>query len=429
MWRTLANVLHRACRLSRREFIRLLGLISIMTHRAWAAELSAGTEPREPGLDENAAPSRIKVFLCGDVMTGRGVDQILPRPSPGRLYEPSVRDAREYVELAERSSGPISSPVSFTYIWGDALAELERISPDARIINLETSVTRSEDYWRDKEVLYRMSPDNVGCLTAARIDVCVLANNHVLDYGYAGLLETLDTLRRAGLGTTGAGRDLAEARQPAAVELPRTGTLHVFAFATESSGVPRSWAAGEKRAGVELLSDLSEARAAEVGERMRRVKRRGDIAIASVHWGGNWGYQVPAPHVRFAHTLIDAGVDVIHGHSSHHVRPIEVYRKKLILYGCGDFIDDYEGITGYEDFRDDLVLMYFATLAPGSGEITELRMTPMQIRKMRLNRASPRDAQWLRDTLCRVGAPFGTRVELADDGSLVLSSVSAVDAR
>jgi poly-gamma-glutamate synthesis protein (capsule biosynthesis protein) len=169
-------------------------------------------------MNPNASRERhVTVFLCGDVMTGRGIDQILPHPSGPRLHEKYVSDARTYVALAEEVNGPIPRPVEFSYIWGDALAELQRVSPDAGIVNLETSVTRSSDAWR-KGINYRMHPANVGCLTAAGFDVCTLANNHVLDYGYAGLIETLETLQRAGLQTTGAGRTLAEARQPAAVE-------------------------------------------------------------------------------------------------------------------------------------------------------------------------------------------------------------------
>ncbi len=85
----------------------------------------------------------IKIFLCGDVMTGRGIDQILPHPSNPVIYEPYVRDARRYVELAEMANGEISRPVSFSHIWGAALHELKRVSPDLRIINLETSITAS----------------------------------------------------------------------------------------------------------------------------------------------------------------------------------------------------------------------------------------------------------------------------------------------
>ena len=125
-----------------------------------------------------------------------------------------------------------------------------------------------------------------------------------------------------------------------------------------------------------------------------------------------------AAQVRFARRLIDAGVDVVHGHSSHHPRPIEVYRGKLILYGCGDFLDDYEGIRGYEELRDDLVLMYFPTLDRATGRLVELRMTPLQIFEMQLRRASRDDARWIQETLDRISAQLGTRVTIDDDLTL-----------
>ena len=138
----------------------------------------------------------MRIFLCGDVMTGRGIDQALPHPVNPNLYEPYVRDAREYVALAEKANGPIPRPLSFDYIWGNALPELERAEVDLRIANLETAVTSAETPWPEKGIHYRMHPQNIGCLTAAQISACALANNHVLDWGYDGLSETLKTLRR-----------------------------------------------------------------------------------------------------------------------------------------------------------------------------------------------------------------------------------------
>jgi poly-gamma-glutamate capsule biosynthesis protein CapA/YwtB (metallophosphatase superfamily) len=359
------------------------------------------------------------IFLCGDVMTGRGIDQLLPHPSDPRIYERFVSDARTYVELAEDVNGPIPRPVEPSYIWGDALAELQQVAPDARIVNLETSVTVSGEPW-PKGINYRMHPANVGCLAAAGIDVCVLANNHVLDYGYSGLVETLETLDRAGLKTTGAVRTLAEARWPAVVDLADDSRVVIHGLGTETSGIPPSWAAAEERPGVDVLFDLSDATAAVIEERVREVKQSQDVTIASIHWGTNWGYDVPREHIRFAHRLIDSGVDIVHGHSSHHPRPIEVYQNRLILYGCGDFINDYEGIGGYEQYRADLVLMYFATLNPASGDLVRLRITPMQIRKMRLHRAAPRDVRWLTNRLARISMGFGSWLERAEDRSLLL---------
>jgi poly-gamma-glutamate capsule biosynthesis protein CapA/YwtB (metallophosphatase superfamily) len=365
-------------------------------------------------MDQPSPESVLRLFLCGDVMTGRGVDQVLPHPCDPRIHESYARSAEMYVQLADQANGPIPRPVDFPYIWGDALEELARVRPDVRIINLETSITRSEEYWRDKGINYRMHPDNAPCISAARIDCCVLANNHVLDYGYSGLLETLETLEKAGLGKAGAGRNVVEARAPAAIEVPSKGRVLVFAFGSESSGIPASWAAMEDRPGVHLLEDLSDQSVDQIRDLVRSVRRPRDVVIASIHWGGNWGFGVPEEHVRFAHGLIRAGVDLVHGHSSHHVRPVEIFEGKLILYGCGDFLDDYEGIAGYEEFRDDLTLMYFPTVDPATGRLVELHMTPMQIRHFRVNHASLEDTWWLRNTINRESRNFDFRVELSE---------------
>jgi poly-gamma-glutamate synthesis protein (capsule biosynthesis protein) len=362
----------------------------------------------------------VTLFLCGDVMTGRGIDQILPYPSDVVIHEPSLRSAMGYVKLAEEATGPIPTPVDFTYVWGDALAEWERVAPDARIINLETAITQSND-WEDKGINYRMHPDNVACLTAARIDCCVLANNHILDWGRTGLVETLEALEKAHLKTAGAGRNRKEAAAPAVLEIIGKGRILVFAYGSETSGVPRSWAASEDKLGVNLLADLSDEGVEHIKACVQAVRQPGDIAVASLHWGANWGYSVPRQQRIFAHRLIDdAGIHVIHGHSSHHVKGIEVYKDRLILYGCGDFLNDYEGVSGSEDYRGDLPLMYFATIEPSTGKLVTLHMTPLQIRHFRENRASRKDGEWLQDTLNREGERFGTRVELAPDNTLTL---------
>jgi poly-gamma-glutamate synthesis protein (capsule biosynthesis protein) len=350
------------------------------------------------------------LFLCGDVMTGRGIDQILSHPSRPELREPVAGDAREYVTLAERANGPVPRPVDDLYVWGDALLEWERVAPAVRIANVETSVTTSDAFETCKGINYRMHPNNVGCLAAARLDVCVLANNHVADFGASGLIETLDVLQRAGIRTAGAGRTLAEARQAAIVPLADGGRVLVTACADRSSGVPDQWAARTRQPGVDLLPNLSDETAASLAARATADRRPGDVVLVSIHWGSNWGYEVPHRHETFAQRLVDGGVDIVHGHSSHHARPIHRYRDRLILYGCGDFINDYEGISGYERYRGDLVLMYFVQIDAATGRLRGLSMTPMRIRQMRLTRAAAQDARWLADTLTRASAPYGTRV-------------------
>ena len=148
--------------------------------------------------------STITIFLCGDVMLGRGIDQVLPFPSDPKLHEDYVDSALGYVRLAEEAHGPIPRPIDFDYVWGAALNEWRRVNSDLRLINLETAITRS-DAFEPKGINYRMSPENARCLLAAGVDCCGLANNHVLDWGEPGLIETLQVLKRLGISAAGAG--------------------------------------------------------------------------------------------------------------------------------------------------------------------------------------------------------------------------------
>ena len=167
-----------------------------------------------------------------------------------------------------------------------------------------------------------------------------------------------------------------------------------------------------------MIPDLSDSSAVDVARRTNVEKRPSDVAIVSVHWGSNWGYDVDSRQIRFAHKLIDEGIDVVHGHSSHHPRPIEVYRGKLILYGCGDTIDDYEGIGTYESFRHELRLLYFASIECETGNLSALQMVPMRMRRMRLEGVPDDDAEWLRSTVEQISSRFGTRVNTTADGVL-----------
>ncbi|MEF3365516.1 CapA family protein [Methylocystis sp. 9N] len=360
----------------------------------------------------------LRLFLCGDVMIGRGVDQILPAPCPPKLYEEYLSSAEDYVRLAEEASGPIPRKADFAYVWGDALEAFQAKAPDARIVNLETSVTLNEAA-EAKSVNYRVSPTNAACLSAAGIDCCALANNHVLDWGPRGLIDTLDTLAHFGIETAGAGRDLDAAQRPAILDIPRKGRLLILSFASPDGGAPRDWAATGAAPGVNLLADLSPRSAARACDLANSFRGPGDILIVSIHWGPNWGYGVPDDQRRFAHELIEkADAAVVHGHSSHHAKGMEVHRNRLILYGCGDFLNDYEGISGYERFRGDLSLMYFADIDAASGDLVALALVPLHMRRFRLERASGADADWLARRLDRESAPYGVRIRRRDDGTL-----------
>lgn len=360
----------------------------------------------------------LRLFLAGDLMTGRGIDQAMRRSVDPQLHEAFVRDAREYLHLAERAHGPIDVPLDPVDIWGEALAALDEAGPAVRIVNLETAVTDRGEPWPDKGIHYRMHPGNTDCLTAAGIDVCALANNHVLDWGRTGLEDTLAALGKAGIATCGVGENRTRARRPAAVAANGRRVL-VFSCAHPSSGVPPEWAATDQRAGLWRIDALSAGQAEAVGRAIEPHRQPGDIAVVSVHVGGNWGYRVGKDLREFARALIDvAGADIVHGHSSHHPRPLEIHDGRLILYGCGDLINDYEGIGGHESFRPDLVAMYFPDI-DADGRLVRLEIVPMRLRHFALERAGGEQARWLADTLNRKGHREAARLEVTNAGTLV----------
>lgn len=388
-----------------------------MTRRSFLGHLgAAGLASVIPGLaGSGARPTSSaggdRLFLCGDVMTGRGVDQILPNPAPPGIHESYVRDARDYVKLAEAENGPIPKPVDFDYVWGDAPAILESLSPSARVINLETAVTDHPEPWPDKGINYRMHPGNAPVLAALGVDACVLANNHVLDWQTKGLRETLATLEDAELAVAGAGETLDRARKPAVLDLGDGRRLLVFALAAPTSGVPAEWSAGPDKPGVHFLPDFSPGELKSFGELVETHRRDRDVVLVSIHWGGNWGYDVPGDQRRFARGLIDeAGVDLVHGHSSHHPKGMEVHEGRLILYGCGDFLNDYEGIAGHEHFRPDLVAMYLPVLGKRRAELLELLVVPLRVARMQLHRARHEDARWLAERLNEYHPASGHRL-------------------
>ena len=366
-----------------------------------------------------AAPIITTLFMVGDVMLGRGIDMILEHSNNPVLYERNGLDARDYVSLAVTQTGPLPdrSERKVDYVWGDAIEILNEMKPDVRIINLETSVTTNDSPWPMKGIHYRMHPKNVNVVQSAGINCCILANNHVADWGFAGLNETLSTLQSAGIKFAGAGHNSSEAKSPAILKVGSNNRVLIFAGAHQSSGVPDSWKVKTAREGVNIIDIYKPHKTlTSLKEQIKRYKQLGDIVVLSIHWGGNWGWDINPHFVEFAHKAIDeADVNVIHGHSSHHVKGIEVYKGKPIIYGCGDFLNDYEGILGHEGYRDDLSLMYFVDINEDTGCLAGLRMVPTQIKHLRVNRAKEEGIQWMLKTMSRECNKFGIDVKRVDN--------------
>ncbi|WP_136706880.1 CapA family protein [Agromyces sp. H66] len=246
----------------------------------------------------------MEIAFVGDVMLGRLVAEELRRRPP-------------------------------EFPWGDTLPLLR--GADVLVGNLEFVLARDGRPWPGKVFHFRADPEAVACLEAAGFDLVSVANNHVLDFGADAALESLGILEARGIRFAGAGPDAASARRPAVID--RDGvTVAMLAFTDNEPG----WEAGADSAGVRHVPvDLGDSRATAVVDDVRELREAADLVVVSAHWGGNWGVDVPTSHRRFAHALVDAGADVVFGHSPHIVRGVEVYRGRPILYGAGDFVDDY----------------------------------------------------------------------------------------
>jgi poly-gamma-glutamate synthesis protein (capsule biosynthesis protein) len=244
-----------------------------------------------------------------------------------------------------------------------------------------------------------------------------------MDWGREGLAETMASLKQAGIRFAGAGANLAAAEEPAVLQVEgMAGRVLFLAMATRDARVPAGWEATQAQSGINLI-ELDNQHLQRIASVVRRHRRTGDFVIASIHWGDNLSPRLEPETRRFAHLLIDrAGIDLIHGHSAHHVREIEVYRGKLILYGCGDLLNDYEGIDPYRGMRPYLGLVCLADIDPPSGRLRALNMIPTRVKRLRINRAGAEDTRWLLNTLNRRTAPLGLRVT-ARNGFLRLYGV------
>ena len=363
----------------------------------------------------------VRLFLGGDVMTGRGIDQILPHPGDPKLYEGYVGTADGYVALAEQRNGPIPRAVPFSYVWGDLLDDLAGRDCDLRFVNLETAITTA-DAPAPKGINYRMHPANAPALSVAGIDAVTLANNHTLDWGVEGLVETLEVLEQSGIVVVGAGRIAEDAAAPKILPLSSGARLLMQSYGARDSGIPGHWGAAPAWPGVNLLPERADAVVADARASLEKHRQAGDITLVSIHWGGNWGYDIHPEERRLAHRLIEeAGVDIVHGHSSHHPKAIELHVGKLVLYGTGDLINDYEGIRGHEAYRSDLVLGYVAEIQLTDGGLRSLELLPYRIRGFRLCRAAPEETKWLHAMLQRECGAFGLNVTPTGAGTFQIA--------
>jgi poly-gamma-glutamate capsule biosynthesis protein CapA/YwtB (metallophosphatase superfamily) len=298
----------------------------------------------------------MQILFAGDVMLGRLVNKVLAN-------------------------------AQFTYVWGDTIDIIKRA--DFSLINLECPVSSKGKEWNKtfKVFHFRANLDAIQVLNSASIDYVSLANNHILDYDIEALLDTLDILDKNNISHSGAGRNLKEAMKPAIIEKKlklKPSNNHDSYYNVHNEEVNNNGSKNTIRIGLISLTDNEpewEAKYDQAGinyiptaldpdryyyrlqNYIENAKKQSDLVIVSSHVGPHFRETPSMKYVNFAHKIIDLGADIYWGHSNHMPQGIEFYKhndnNKIILYDCGDFIDDYAIDSNYRNDLSFIFLLHF----------------------------------------------------------------------
>lgn len=299
----------------------------------------------------------MQILFAGDVMLGRLVNKVLAN-------------------------------AQFTYVWGDTIDIIKRA--DFSLINLECPVSSKGKKWNKtfKVFHFRANLDAIQVLNSASIDYVSLANNHILDYDIEALLDTLDILDKNNISHSGAGRNLKEAMKPAILEKklkpkPSNNNNPFHNVYTEKvnnndnikntirigiislTDNEPEWEAKDDLAGINYIpATLDPDRYYyRLQNYIEQAKTQSDLVIVSSHIGPHFRETPSVKYVNFAHKIIDFGADIYWGHSNHMPQGIELYKhnnnNKIILYDCGDFIDDYAIDSNYRNDLSFIFLLHF----------------------------------------------------------------------
>jgi poly-gamma-glutamate capsule biosynthesis protein CapA/YwtB (metallophosphatase superfamily) len=309
----------------------------------------------------------MQILFTGDVMLGRLVNDVLAKNE-------------------------------FSYVWGDTIDIIKKA--DFSLINLECSISSRGKEWNKtfKVFHFRAKPEAINVLISAAIDYASLANNHVLDYDDEALEDTINLLNTKNIAHSGAGKNLREAMEPAIVKKNFNSNNIKFTYNYEKNnstintitiGVisltdnEPQWEAKDNSAGVNYIPIIldPEKYYCRLKDCIEKVKKQSDLVIVSSHIGPHFREKPSEKYVNFAHTVIEFGADVYWGHSNHIPQGIEIYRhynnknnkndnnnnnnndndnnRKIIMYDCGDFIDDYAIDSNY---RNDLSFIFILHL-------------------------------------------------------------------
>lgn len=315
---------------------------------------------------ENSAYSNHKpvtIGFAGDVMIGRSVNDKI-------------------------------SATDYSYPWGNVLPLFK--STDLNLINLEAPLTQHRTQQQKKMINLKADPNKIQTLIDARIDVVNLANDHILDFWEEGMLETIELLNKSGIKHVGAGVTINQAGQPVIMTLNDI-TIGILGFTDNEP----YWIAQDKPGTNYVeVGDID-----TISRAVASIRDRVDVLILSIHWGDKMVHKPIPDFVSFAHKIIDAGVDIIHGHGAHVFQGVEIYKNKLIMYDTGDLIDDFEAVPEYSNDRT-----FFFSCELNKTGVKKLKLTPLVIKDFQVNIAANGEYESTLSHMQQLSADFGTYI-------------------
>lgn len=308
-------------------------------------------------------------------------------------------------------------------VWGAVRPLLRGL--DGLVVNLECCLSTRGREWGLTYHPFHFRADPAWAIPAlldVGVDVATLANNHVLDYGEDAFFDTLDALDAASIARTGAGRTVDEAWTPAVVDCGGLTVAVVAATDNTPEFAASDDADGTAYCVIDAENEVTTVRFERAFEEVRASSPDIDLLVVALHWGPNMATEPPERFQRFAHWLAESGVDCVVGTSAHVFQGIELRDGSVILYDCGDFVDDYAVDAVLRNDRSFLV-----ELVVDDGPV-EVRLHPTQIRRSAVSHVDPAEADWWHERMRRLSEPFGTVFE-TDEDTLVLPIVANSSAR
>lgn len=311
-----------------------------------------------------AQEATVELVAVGDILLDRGVGRRIGREGAGRVFA----DVKEELAGADVAFGNLENPVA---------ARCRRAA---------------------KKISFQARPLSADALVGAGLDLVALANNHTLDCGKGGLLETIDHLSARGLRWAGAGPTLAAAEAP--VVLTVKGIKLAFVAFTDVAPLrgPRRdvWAGVARASGFALRRAVAAARA------------RADAVVVSLHWGVEYASRPSARQRELAQAAVEAGADLVLGHHTHTLQGLQAFAggsggRALVAYSLGNFVFDSPPSLGRRVVESVILRCRF-----GKGGLVSAEVRAVVLDKYLPRPAAPEEARDILRRLTELSAELGT---------------------